>query len=65
MDKTKFTLKAEHTVKIRSEELRKILIEVLEIPDNAVLAYDTVERSDFRDQHKWTETVGIQVTYTN
>lgn len=65
MDKSKFTVKSEHTIKISSADLRKILIEVLELPSDVKVDYDTVERSDFRDQHCWTETVGVKITYTN
>lgn len=65
MSKTKFNVKSTHTVTIGKEELKKILIEVLELPENTNITFDTVERSDFRDQNCWTETVGIKVTYTN
>lgn len=63
MDKSKFKPAFEHTLKIDSEDLRNILIEALNLPQNVVLCYTSVERSDFRDHARWTEVTGIQLSY--
>lgn len=63
MDKSKFSVSTEHTIRIASSDLRKILVEVLNFPDNVVLAFSTIERSDFRDSDRWTEVTGIELTY--
>lgn len=61
MDKSKFS--TEHSIKIAAPDLRKILMEALNLPDNVVLEFSKVQRSDSRDSYTWTEVTGVQLTY--